>query len=499
VNGTAFQRIDIWLAVAVVVAMVLGLINLGDAALWLDEVDTAKRIQLSWHGVLDDVFFGNYGAQHLPVYFLLLKGWSALFGESAWALRSLSAILSVVTVAATAWIALVIADRRAARWAAWLAAISPYLLHHAQEARMYSMMGAGAAVATLLLTRYLMGQTHRLGFGFVLACLALVGTHYYGVFLVGGLILALLIKRPRPVVSWLASCVVVTAGCVLVVVSALLLTSRRSGAIYDIDMLVVPGLVWSMLSGYTLVPGSQDLHAEGMRAALPYIPIALAAMAPFAFLAYTGIRTLVPTARLIILMSFAATVAGPLLAYIVFPGASIHPRYTITGGPALLVLLGVGASTTIHRLLFARISAVFLCGLMVVGSVRHLSEPGHGRIDIPAAGFWLDQHVPVEHTILVTSEDMETLARFHWPNRHVKLYPPANVVATRDNADDIVQSLPRLEHKKVYYLFGRAWHSDPKGFLRMAIERQFELCEGANARGVRIMCLEVRNPEYPAK
>ena len=56
-----------------------------------------------------------------------------------------------------------LADRRAGRWAAWFAALSPFLVHHAQEARMYALVATLAAANLLALARFTTGRTARLG------------------------------------------------------------------------------------------------------------------------------------------------------------------------------------------------------------------------------------------------------------------------------------------------------------------------------------------------
>ena len=42
---------------------------------------------------------------HAPLYFLLLKAWSALFGQSEYALRSLGATISLLCIPALFWLA----------------------------------------------------------------------------------------------------------------------------------------------------------------------------------------------------------------------------------------------------------------------------------------------------------------------------------------------------------------------------------------------------------
>src|SRR4051812_27295218 len=147
------SRFDPWLWSALVVAIGVRLTRINDAALWLDETFTATWVQLPWGEMVRNVLADN----HLPLYFIVVKLWASVVGLSPWALRLPSAVFSAAMVPLTAAIADTINGRRTARWAAWLVALSPYLLQHAQDARMYALLGFWGAVNTLLLARFLSG------------------------------------------------------------------------------------------------------------------------------------------------------------------------------------------------------------------------------------------------------------------------------------------------------------------------------------------------------
>jgi hypothetical protein len=127
---------------------------------------------------------------------------------------------------------------------------------------------------------------------------------------------------------------------------------------------------------------------------------------------------------------------------------------------------------------------------MITGCVRHLMDPGHGREDVRAAALWLDAHVPVDEMLLVTSDEMAELARYHWPKRHLQVYPAPGVVVTADTAAAVADALPAPGRGPIIYVFGRAWLSDPSGALQRELARRFRSCGGTDLRGVRILCLE---------
>jgi hypothetical protein len=95
----------------------------------------------------------------------------------------------------------------------------------------------------------------------------------------------------------------------------------------------------------------------------------------------------------------------------------------------------------------------------------------------------------VSEEIVVTSEEMAHLARFHWPERRFVLYPARKVVADRHNAAQLAASLPRTEGGRTIYMVGREWLSDPDGALQSMLRTQYEACPSTYVRGIQIMCL----------
>ncbi len=78
--------------------------------------------------------------QHPPLYYMLGRLWAALFGDSAAAIRSFSALASILIIPAAFWLCCELFERREVAWvAAALVAISPFHVLYAQEAREYAM------------------------------------------------------------------------------------------------------------------------------------------------------------------------------------------------------------------------------------------------------------------------------------------------------------------------------------------------------------------------
>ena len=113
-------------------------------SLWRDEVDA---IRFSSEPFLSFASFEGLTAgltrpgHNGPLYFVWLRGWRWLTGDSEFALRYFSVVAGVLLVALIYQVARRLAlGRAAALLAALLAATSPYLLWYSQEAKMYTWL-----------------------------------------------------------------------------------------------------------------------------------------------------------------------------------------------------------------------------------------------------------------------------------------------------------------------------------------------------------------------
>lgn len=140
--GARIPPVAIWVLLAV--ALGLRLVGLGEDALWLDEANTWVIAREPLAGIA--LRLGQDASP--PLYYLLLHGWMAVFGESAWVLRLPSVLAGVALVGLTLRVGRELFSPRAGLAAAWLVAVSPSQIFHSQEARMYSWLGLVALLAT---------------------------------------------------------------------------------------------------------------------------------------------------------------------------------------------------------------------------------------------------------------------------------------------------------------------------------------------------------------
>ncbi|MGI8512232.1 MAG: glycosyltransferase family 39 protein, partial [Solirubrobacteraceae bacterium] len=164
-----------------VLAGLLRVPTLGEQSFWFDETVTARLVDQDLGGVLAQV----EGSESTPpLYYLLAWAWSAVLGTGEAALRSLSALLGIATVAMAWLLGRRLAGDRAGGLAALLTATCPLLVWFSQEARAYALLAFLGALSALLALRAREEPTaRRLAAWAVVGALTLA-THYFAAFLI---------------------------------------------------------------------------------------------------------------------------------------------------------------------------------------------------------------------------------------------------------------------------------------------------------------------------
>ncbi|MBX7245755.1 MAG: glycosyltransferase family 39 protein [Candidatus Sumerlaeaceae bacterium] len=139
----------IWAVSILLLATVLRAFHLGALEMWLDECHSILTAQ-SPRGVFAEL----RNDTNAPLYFILLKAWTAPFGISEIGARSLSALLGVLSLAALAlWLTELGAPRSASLWAMAVGAVTPLHIYYSQEARGYTLIWLLVTLAAWSITR----------------------------------------------------------------------------------------------------------------------------------------------------------------------------------------------------------------------------------------------------------------------------------------------------------------------------------------------------------
>jgi mannosyltransferase len=335
--------------------------SLGASSLFIDEVLSWRAAHFGLGNLLHQVHVEEVSP---PTYFLMLHGWLRVLGsDSEAAMRSLSLLAALGTVAAAAWIAHRLTGRTAAVLAAMLTAVSPLILEDGQEARPYAWaIFAGAVAVGAVLESELVeaGRRRWLALG-AAAGVAAVWLHYTSMLVVLPLCVFVLRAgwlRERERRAFVAS---IAIGALLV--SPFLLVQSREGhqnAVSAIAQLTSDNAKRAIGAPFdrtypVLTHDGQTLGALLVVAAVgmllivrpeprvrhPRLLAALAAFAPLSLLLLTAIGPKV-------LISRYDAVAVPYMAIALATGAV---AFRVAGSivAALALLVAAGASVDAHR------------------------------------------------------------------------------------------------------------------------------------------------------
>ena len=145
------------LFVILLLAAFLRFYRLDAQSFWNDEGNSARIAERT----PDLILAGAAGDIHPPGYYLLLHYWRALFGQSEFALRALSAVAGLALVVFTYLLGRRLFGETVGLMAAFLEAISPFAVYYSQETRMYALLGAISAASTYFLFCFLVGDREK--------------------------------------------------------------------------------------------------------------------------------------------------------------------------------------------------------------------------------------------------------------------------------------------------------------------------------------------------
>jgi hypothetical protein len=194
------------LSVGVIVLFVaVRLWRLSASCLWFDEIFS---VHAAHHGWAELLRFVAADIIHPPLFYLLLKIWIFLGGESLLWLRLLPALISIAAIIPFWLLCRELELKPNERnLALLLLAVNGYLIKYAQELRMYSLLMFLSIWSLWLFVKFLKserGSRNQLGWLFLINSL-LVYSHYAGWIVVGAECLALVIWQRRKAQAFLIS------------------------------------------------------------------------------------------------------------------------------------------------------------------------------------------------------------------------------------------------------------------------------------------------------
>ncbi len=250
------RSLTLWSVVGLLLlAFALRVYALGVRELNFDEVASVFIAARGPLGLLD--YLRGAIREHPPFYYLLLSLWMPLVGQSEFAVRFLSVIIGMVTVAATYLLVQRTVNQPVALLTAFLLALSPFHIRASQDARMYGLLALCSLLSIFIFIRLLPpwggkreGQTRWWGLFWLATGLGMF-THYYMAFvlLAEDLFLLLNWRRYRHLwPRWLAAHVAL-------------------GGVVALWAILSPGL-WATLLSFWRRGAASQVRWEGLSCAL---------------------------------------------------------------------------------------------------------------------------------------------------------------------------------------------------------------------------------------
>lgn len=467
--------------VAVLLAFVLRVSGLGTQSLWYDE---GFSVYLSRQSIPDLI---SLTAQdiHPPLYYLLLFAWKALTGESEFALRFLSLVFSVGSVAAIARLAGRASKSAPAMVAAaFIAAIAPVNVWYGQETRMYSLLG----LLTALSLKRLLALTDlaqsaqpmklRTLAGWAAVNVLLAYTHSFGLFAIAAEAVALFVwwllkpgsRKTMP--ALLASLLLVGLAYLPWVFPTLgRLNQDESFLSGTLDpSVVVSQMREHLVAGPTL---------EG-----PAVQLAVAASQILVLAGLVALRRRFPAS---ILLVSAMLIPIVLLLAVSWNRPKYQPRYLFETVPALQAMMGIGAGVLWEQVKRLRASERKLLPVVSSG-VLGLLTLGLSAAWIPGLDnmYWnakfarddwrgavADLSLAPGDAVLLVSGHAFPVFEYYFGNRQFTPLPEGRTLSVRNTLGfDVADKLNGLRGAASRFWVVR-WQDDvvdPNGFLRRVLE-----------------------------
>jgi mannosyltransferase len=174
-------RTEYLLFACLLLAAVLRVLFLDHHSFWVDELFSIQYANLSLGELIPEIAAND---NHPPLYYVLLHFWIQLFGDTEFAVRSLSLIFGVIAVAFVYRLGVLLYDERVGILAALFLSVAKYSIYWSQEARMYSLLSLLAVASVYYFWKLMHKPSLGNTFSYVVMTVLLLYTQSYGIFIV---------------------------------------------------------------------------------------------------------------------------------------------------------------------------------------------------------------------------------------------------------------------------------------------------------------------------
>lgn len=449
--------------IATFVAFLIRLHDLGGKELWYDEAVSAFLALQSW---LDIIL---YSTQHVPEpppsYYLFLKGWGSLAGSSSFALRWLSLACGVIFIPFFYRVVKGFVNWQVALGAAFLAALSPFLIRYSQETRMYSLVILLTLCSLWSFVRGLECDSKLWWTVYVLTTISGLAAHYFMAFVVLAENIAVAI-RWRALRNRLGKWLLVQGATLVLPLIWIIAFSGPRGTLVSAIQFMRP---WER-SVLQYVTTFQELgigHPPSFQSELWMGLLALVPSFVVLWGVLTGRREFLPMETAVATLDarwrywlLVLFLVVPLIGIFALPGP-LDSRYCFASIPAYLVFMALG----LERLRKSHVALLALgAGLVLVSFGVGL----HGYFRATKGNFgeviaWMEERVQATAVILLDNPDYWPLMGYYYHGSAPYYFIPTSGADGTITESDMRQLLAQIGSIKNRIWLGPAgpWTADP--------------------------------------
>jgi len=179
-----FTSTSIILTIILIAGALFRFHRLTKQSLWSDEIQTMLDVTpgFTWHQFMNEIKNGE--GVHPPLYFILARYFTLIFGYSDWVARSLSALAGVASIWAIFLLGKEIKNEKLGLTSAALMCVNYFNIYQSQEARMYTFLCLFTTLSYLYFLKVCRYIKVRDAVLFIITTACLIYTHYFGAFVV---------------------------------------------------------------------------------------------------------------------------------------------------------------------------------------------------------------------------------------------------------------------------------------------------------------------------
>lgn len=464
--------------IVVLCAFALRVYRLGGPSFHGDEAFTARFVAKSTGEIV--AALGNY-EPNPPFYYALLKPWLNLAGSSEFALRFLSAWWGVFLIPWAYDLGKRLGGEKLGGATALLAAVSPFLVWHSQEVRMYAVLAALALASLALLVRAWQSGRRLFWWAWAAATWLAFFTHYFAAFLILAQVMVLFAasikSRRRRLKAWAVPC---AAAALLYLPWA----AYAAPAMLTHEKSWIPPAGAGEFLRRTFITYSLGSTAT---------PWAVRWLWPgFLLILAAGAMALARRQRWAAGLVGSCLLTPPMVVYLLsLRRPMFHERYLIFVLPPYLLFLAAGVTAWARRArgrLWAAASMAFLIGASGLSLTNYFHDPTYAKSPPwrEMVQFLQAQSQPGD---VVIQNYPDPGLNYYLADRLPHVPVPRNVPFAETKVEDTLLNLTE-EYRRLWLIPVRADDWDATGFVETWLDRHADLLQQRQFGPLRLRLYE---------